>query len=76
MNVALRTLVRRRARFRCEYCGLPEAYAPVLPLHVEHVVPRKHGTGTFSIDDLLGRQFGQHQLQNECAHPLLFSAQT
>jgi hypothetical protein len=42
MNETLRRLVRRRARFRCEYCGLPEACSPVLPLHVEHIIARKH----------------------------------
>jgi hypothetical protein len=42
MNESLRNLVRRRARNRCEYCGLPEALAPVVPLHVEHIIPRKH----------------------------------
>ena len=48
MNETLRSLVRRRARFRCEYCGLPEAHAPVLPLHIEHIVARKHGGATRS----------------------------
>jgi hypothetical protein len=46
MNESLRRLVRRRARFRCEYCGLPEAYSPVLPLHIEHIIARKHGGRT------------------------------
>jgi hypothetical protein len=43
MNESLRNSVCRRARFCCEYCGLPEACAPVVPLHVEHILARKHG---------------------------------
>lgn len=50
MNAALRNLVRRRARLRCEYCGLPEAYAPVVPLHIEHITARKHGGETRSFN--------------------------
>jgi hypothetical protein len=43
MNKKLRALVCRRADHRCEYCRLPEADAPVTPLHVEHIIARKHG---------------------------------
>jgi HNH endonuclease len=43
----LRALVLRRARYRCEYCGLPESHAPVTPLHVEHIIARKHGGPTW-----------------------------
>jgi HNH endonuclease len=46
MNPSLRKSVRRRAHFRCEYCGLTETFSPVLPLHVEHIVARKHGGAT------------------------------
>jgi hypothetical protein len=42
MNEKLYRLVRRRARFRCEYCGLPEIDSPVTPHHVEHIVAQKH----------------------------------
>ncbi len=31
----LRRLVIDRAGNRCEYCGLLEAFSPVVPLHVE-----------------------------------------
>jgi len=47
MNAKLRALVLRRARYRCEYCGLPESHARVSPLHVEHIVARKHGGPTW-----------------------------
>lgn len=50
MNAALRASVRRRARFRCEYCRLPEAVLDV-PLHVEHIVARQHG-GDDSLNNL------------------------
>ncbi len=46
MKEALRKLVRRRARNRCEYCGLFEAFSPVVPLHVEHIIAQKHGGRT------------------------------
>jgi len=39
-------LVRHRAGNRCEYCGLPQAQSPLAPLHVEHIVPIKHGAVT------------------------------
>ena len=42
MNEKLRQFVRRRARLRCEYCGLPEADSPVTPHHIEHIIARKH----------------------------------
>jgi hypothetical protein len=34
--------VRKRARFRCEYCCFPEGVAE-LPFQIDHVLPRKHG---------------------------------
>jgi len=43
MDAALRFLVTERADNRCEYCRLPNALAPWLAFHVEHVVPRQHG---------------------------------
>jgi hypothetical protein len=48
MNAATRELVRRRASFRCEYCGLHQEQSPLAALHIEHILPRKHGGG----DDL------------------------
>jgi hypothetical protein len=46
MNETLRNQVRRRAHCRCEFCGLPEACSPVLPLHLDHIIARKHGGRT------------------------------
>jgi hypothetical protein len=43
MDPAVRDYVRQRARFCCEYCRLPERHAPVLPFHLEHIIPRQHG---------------------------------
>ncbi|MFO0755644.1 MAG: HNH endonuclease signature motif containing protein [Byssovorax sp.] len=40
-----RRLVRARARFRCEHCGIEQALVPYAAFHVEHVIPRKHGGG-------------------------------
>jgi hypothetical protein len=45
MDQELRTAVRERAAFRCEYCLLPEEYAPVTPFQVEHIVAKQHGGG-------------------------------
>jgi hypothetical protein len=42
MDAALRSAVRRRARWRCEYCQLPEAHAPATPFQIEHIVARQH----------------------------------
>jgi hypothetical protein len=43
MNRATRELVRRRADDRCEYCQLRQEDSLLAALHVEHVIPRKHG---------------------------------
>jgi 5-methylcytosine-specific restriction endonuclease McrA len=43
MNSVTRAFVRRRARYRCEYCRLPEAVLPFAPFHVDHIIPKKHG---------------------------------
>jgi len=45
MDGATRELVRNRAANRCEYCGLHQDQSPLAPLHVEHVIARKHGGG-------------------------------
>jgi hypothetical protein len=41
----LRELVRSRAGGRCEYCGLPEAYARTR-FEPDHVIPEQHGGPT------------------------------
>jgi 5-methylcytosine-specific restriction endonuclease McrA len=51
MDAATRNRVRQRAGYRCEYCGLREDQSPLAALHVEHILPRKHG-GTDDIDNL------------------------
>ena len=43
MDEALRHVVRERAGHRCEYCQLPQAYAPVVRFHIEHIRARQHG---------------------------------
>ncbi len=42
----LRDTVRRRARYRCEYCLIPEKYHPLQKLHVDHIFSKKHGGQT------------------------------
>lgn len=42
MDEATREFVRERAEFRCEYCRLPQAYAPAVQFHVEHIRARQH----------------------------------
>ena len=37
MDAALEDLVRRRARFRCEYCLLPEALVST-PFQFDHII--------------------------------------
>jgi hypothetical protein len=51
MDAATRDWVRRRAGYRCEYCGLHEDQSPLAALHIEHILPRKHG-GTDRLDNL------------------------
>jgi 5-methylcytosine-specific restriction endonuclease McrA len=46
MDVAVRKLVRQRAGNRCEYCGRRQEESPLATLHVEHIIPRKHGGDT------------------------------
>ena len=43
MNRAIRRRVRSRAEDRCEYCQLPQALAPLVGFHVEHIIARQHG---------------------------------
>jgi hypothetical protein len=42
MDARLKAQVRRRARFRCEYCQFPERFAE-LPFQVDHIIARQHG---------------------------------
>jgi len=42
MDTATRRRVRERASDRCEYCRLPQAAAPFLVFHVEHIQARQH----------------------------------
>lgn len=45
MDSATRKAVRERAAHSCEYCGRRAADSPLVPLQIEHVIPRKHGGG-------------------------------
>jgi predicted restriction endonuclease len=45
MNNAVRRIVRERAGNRCEYCQLRQEDSLLAALHVEHVIPKKHGGG-------------------------------
>jgi 5-methylcytosine-specific restriction endonuclease McrA len=51
MNDAAKARVRERAGKRCEYCRLDQEDSPLAALHVEHIIPRKHG-GTDDADNL------------------------
>ena len=42
MDAALRDLVRTRAGHCCEYCRIPQAAAPFLSFHIEHIEARQH----------------------------------
>jgi hypothetical protein len=50
MDDALQDLVRRRARFRCEYCLLPEALVST-PFQIDHIIAQSHG-GETTADNL------------------------
>jgi hypothetical protein len=45
MSPRLRSQIRQRAGFRCEYCRLPESVAE-LRFQADHVVAEKHGGAT------------------------------
>lgn len=51
MNESTKDFVRNRAGHRCEYCLLHQDDSPLAALHIEHVVPIKHG-GTEDLDNL------------------------
>ncbi|MFN4907312.1 MAG: HNH endonuclease [Planctomycetota bacterium] len=51
MDLDLRQRVRERADHRCEYCGLHQSHSPLAALHIEHIIPRKHG-GSDRFDNL------------------------
>lgn len=46
----MKEVVRRRARGRCEYCGLPESESG-LPFEIDHILVRQH-EGETSLDNL------------------------
>jgi hypothetical protein len=48
--VALRRLVEERARYRCEYCLLPQNIS-FFPHEIDHVIPEKHD-GQTNADNL------------------------
>ncbi len=51
MTEAAKAFVRQRAGLRCEYCCLHQDDSPLAALHIEHILPRKHG-GTDDPDNL------------------------
>ena len=51
MDAKTRHDVRERAGQRCEYCQLHQDQSPLVPLQIEHVIPKKHG-GTDTEDNL------------------------
>ncbi|QDU36160.1 HNH endonuclease [Maioricimonas rarisocia] len=51
MDAKTRRRVRERAKDRCEYCLLPQAAAPFLTFHIEHVHAVQHGRDD-SLDNL------------------------
>ena len=51
MDAELRAAVRRRAAQTCEYCQRRQIDSPLIPLQIEHILPRKHG-GSDSLENL------------------------
>jgi hypothetical protein len=45
MDATLAALVRERARSRCEYCQLSEAFLAI-PFEIDHILAQKHGGPT------------------------------
>ncbi len=51
MDPATRRFVKSRADQRCEYCRIPQAAAPLISFHVEHVRAKQHHGGD-QVDNL------------------------
>ena len=51
MDAELRAAVRQRAAQTCEYCQRRQIDSPLIPLQIEHILPRKHG-GSDSLENL------------------------
>jgi 5-methylcytosine-specific restriction endonuclease McrA len=51
MDTSTRALVREGAVNCCEYCQLHQDDSPLVVLHIEHIIPKKHG-GSDNIDNL------------------------
>jgi 5-methylcytosine-specific restriction endonuclease McrA len=51
MDAATRAAVRERAGQCCEYCQRRQIDSPLIPLQIEHIVPRKHG-GSDELENL------------------------
>jgi hypothetical protein len=51
MDARTRDFVRRRANNLCEYCRIAQEATPLIPFHIEHIVPKQHG-GTDDPDQL------------------------
>lgn len=45
MDAGLKLRVRRRARYRCEYCQFPERYSE-LRFQIDHIIAQQHGGPT------------------------------
>src|SRR5438093_12560291 len=43
MDARTREFVRRRAANACEYCRIAQESTPLIPFHIEHIVPKQHG---------------------------------
>lgn len=51
MKASTKARVRARAGNRCEYCQLHQDDSPLAVLHIEHILPKKHG-GRDHLDNL------------------------
>jgi len=51
MDEATRAVVRARAADCCEYCQRRQSDSPLIPLQIEHILPRKHG-GSDDLENL------------------------
>ena len=51
ISAEIRTQVRERAHYACEYCHVRQVDSPLAALHVEHIIPKVHG-GTDDMDNL------------------------
>lgn len=68
MDAALARLVWRRARRRCEYCQMPQAYDEAA-FEIDHIIAKKHGGRPARRTSVAGRTSGASRAVRPVCRP-------